>query len=377
MPIKTLLPTGCYDLLPPAARHEREIVGDLLGMFDRFGYEQVAPPMLEYTESLLAGRGAALAGQTFRIMDPTAHKVMGLRADHTVQIARIAATRLSDAPRPLRLSYAGNILRMQAEALHNERQLRQVGIELIGSISLQADAEVICVAAKALGALGIADISVDIHLPAIIPLLLFGETLDNDQAQELLQAIARKDSAAVRASNCTHANLLATLIESAGTADSAIAALRALEWPSDAAALLDDVYALCDLLKLALPDITLTLDITENRGLEYHSGISFAFYAKGATGELGRGGRYRVQAESKQAEATGFTLYIESLRGLVKAEPAKEKVLVAAPLGDEAYDQLAAQGYCTLQAIPGEDVSKQAMRLGCIYLWQNDTLKKL
>src|SRR3954466_4106982 len=100
---KMLLPSGCYDLLPPDARHESELSHALLSTFESYGYEQVSPPLLEYSENLLAGRGAALSPYTFRVMDPGAHKVMGLRADITLQIARIASSRLAHAPRPLRL----------------------------------------------------------------------------------------------------------------------------------------------------------------------------------------------------------------------------------------------------------------------------------
>src|ERR1700676_719395 len=97
---KTLLPTGCYDLLPPQARQESELSSALLSVFESFGYEQVAPPLLEYSESLLSGRGASLSPQIFRVMDSGTHKVMGLRADITLQIARIAASRLAHAARP-------------------------------------------------------------------------------------------------------------------------------------------------------------------------------------------------------------------------------------------------------------------------------------
>lgn len=129
---KTLLPAGCYDVLPPFARQESELSAGLLSTFESFGYEQVSPPLIEYSESLLSGRGAALASQIFRLMDPDAHKVMGLRADITLQIARIATSRLAEAPRPLRLCYHGLILRMKGEQLKSDRQLRQAGIELIG-----------------------------------------------------------------------------------------------------------------------------------------------------------------------------------------------------------------------------------------------------
>ena len=83
----------------------------------RFGYQRVKPPLLEFEDSLLAGSGAAVAEQTFRLMDPDSQRMMGLRADTTPQVARIATTRLAGAPRPLRLSYAGQCLRVRGSQL--------------------------------------------------------------------------------------------------------------------------------------------------------------------------------------------------------------------------------------------------------------------
>ena len=78
------------------------------------GYERVKPPLVEFEDRLLAGSGASMAPHTFRLMDPVSQRMMGVRADMTLQVARVAATRLKTLPRPLRLSYAGQVLRSKA-----------------------------------------------------------------------------------------------------------------------------------------------------------------------------------------------------------------------------------------------------------------------
>ncbi len=130
---RALLPAGLADLLAPAARREARCVEQLIASFQQQGYERVKPPLLEFETALLAGVGAAVAEQTFRLMDPISQRMMGLRADMTPQVARIAAHRLARAPRPLRLSYAGDVLRVRGTQLTPERQLGQVGAELIGA----------------------------------------------------------------------------------------------------------------------------------------------------------------------------------------------------------------------------------------------------
>ena len=127
-----LLPAGLADLLPPDAAREARAIDVAIERFAAFGYERVKPPLVEFEESLLGGPGAALAPQTFRLMDPVSQRMMGVRPDMTVQVARIAVTRLKHEPRPLRLSYGGNVIRVRGNALKPERQFAQVGSELIG-----------------------------------------------------------------------------------------------------------------------------------------------------------------------------------------------------------------------------------------------------
>ncbi len=376
---KTLLPTGCYDLLPPVARQESELSAALLSVFEGFGYEQVSPPLLEYTESLLAGRGAAMGAQTFRVMDPGAHKVMGFRPDMTLQIARIAATRMAGAPKPLRLCYNGLILRMQGEQFHNDRQLRQVGIELVGTASPEADAEVILVAAMALKKAGVSTLSIDLNLPGIVGALLASEKLDNVQLEKLFEAVAHKDVSALKDIAFSSRDSLIALMQCAGPAASALHQIEKLQLPPAAMQMCRDLKEVVHILsECGSKDWTLTVDATENRGLSYHSGINFSIFIPGAAFEVGRGGRYVIEGEGADIEATGFTLYVESLRNLLPAPQRQKRVFVAGKLDAAAALRLQAEGFVTVHALSeyGFD-EEEAARLGCGHIFQNGALKAL
>ena len=91
-PNPALLPAGLRDLLPPEAETEAASVEAIMDVFASHGYQRVKPPLLEFEDSLLSGSGAAVADQTFRLMDPESQRMMGVRADTTPQVARIAAT---------------------------------------------------------------------------------------------------------------------------------------------------------------------------------------------------------------------------------------------------------------------------------------------
>src|SRR6266852_6697254 len=157
-----LLPLGLRDLLPPDAAAEALVVGRMMAVLESHGYQRVKPPLVEFEDSLLSGPGAAMAKRSFRLMDPVSQRMLAVRADMTLQVARIAATRLSRQARPLRLSYAGQVLRVKGSNLRPERQVGQAGVELIGSDSARADAEVILLAAEALSALDVRHLSIDL-----------------------------------------------------------------------------------------------------------------------------------------------------------------------------------------------------------------------
>ena len=97
-----LLPSGFVDLLAPEAEREAKAISVLMKKYSAYGYQLVKPPFVEFEDSLLApGPGASLSQETFRLMDPISHRMMGVRSDMTPQIARIAAVRLGKEARHL------------------------------------------------------------------------------------------------------------------------------------------------------------------------------------------------------------------------------------------------------------------------------------
>src|SRR6185437_5244250 len=138
--------------------------------------------------------------------------------DTTPQVARIATTRLAHAPRPLRLSYAGQCLRVRGNQLAPDRQLTQAGIELIGTDSPAADAEIVLVGAEALTALGVARVSFDLTLPPLVETLLDETSFTGPARRALIHALDRKDVASVTKHGGRLAQVLTELLLAAGPA---------------------------------------------------------------------------------------------------------------------------------------------------------------
>jgi ATP phosphoribosyltransferase regulatory subunit len=365
-PTPALLPAGLRDLLPPDAETEASAVEAIMTVFAAHGYQRVKPPLLEFEDSLLAGSGTAVADQTFRIMDPDSQRMMGLRADTTPQVARIATTRLASAPRPLRLSYAGQCLRVRGSQLAPDRQLAQAGIELIGHDSPQADAETVLVAAEALAAVGLTRVSFDLTLPMLVPSLLDLAGLAGPGRAALARALDRKDAAAVARHGGSLAPVLTDLLLAAGPADRALAALAEAGLPGLAGVLSERVAQTVAAIRAAAPELRLTVDPVEFRGFRYETGVSVTVYAPGRHEELGRGGRY-LSGDSEPA--TGLTLYPDSILRVAPPRQARPRIFLPFGADRGLAAALRADGFATVAALAAlDDDAAEAARLGCSHI---------
>jgi ATP phosphoribosyltransferase regulatory subunit len=368
-----LLPAGLRDVLPPEAELEAKSVETIMDCFAAHGYQRVAPPLLEFEDSLFAGSGAATAEQTFRLMDPASQHMMGLRADTTPQIARLASTRLGAAPRPLRLAYAGQCLLVRGSQLRPERQISQAGIELIGHDTAAADAEILLTAAAALAAVGLKNISFDLTVPRLVPDLL--EPLSHSAQAALARALDRKDAAEIAQHGGALAETLLALLAASGPVERAIPALLAISLPPAARAqiirLAETVAAVHELQ----PGLALTADAVEFRGYRYHTGICITVFAPGRQAELGRGGRYLC---GDIEPATGITLYPDTI--VQAAPPAALRPRLYIPFGTAAADAAAARAknFATIAGLaPETDPAAEAARLACGHVFLNGAITKL
>jgi ATP phosphoribosyltransferase regulatory subunit len=372
-PSRTLLPEGLRDVLPPDAGFESYVIDRLKTNFAANGYVLAKPPLVEFEESLLSGVGTALSQRIFRMLDPVSHRTLGVRADITPQIARIAATRLAGAARPLRLMYAGQVLRVKGSQLEPERQFSQAGIELIGAPAGAADAEAILVVAEALQTLGVSDVSIDLGLPTLVPAILAAHKPSD--ADRLRAALDHKDVADIKAAGGEAGDILTALVEASGPYDSAKARMNKLKLPQAAQAEWDGLAVVADAVGAAAPSLRLTVDPVENRGFEYHTGVTFSVFSRGSQRELGRGGRYVLTGGE---QATGATLLVDALMTVVprNAEPERVFAPFGTPRAVVANKQK--EGW---QVIAGlEKVSNdadEARRLGCTHVLAGETIKDI
>jgi ATP phosphoribosyltransferase regulatory subunit len=339
-----LLPQGFRDRLPPHADAAARFEDAVLGVARGYGYERVDPPLAEFEAGLarrLSGDGTRAA---VRFVDPVSGRGLAIRPDITAQVGRIAATRMAANPRPVRLSYAGPVLRLGAAALDPARERRQVGCELIGRDSVAAAREVVAVAVEALAAAGVTGVSVDFTLPDLVDTLAAGP-LPTDRVGELRGLLDAKDAGGVAALAPDYS----PLIEAAGPFDHALARLRAFDASGALASRLDGLAAVADGL-----DARLTLDPTERHGFEYQSWFGFSLFVDGVASEVGRGGTYLIRRDDAADEpATGFSLYPDAIVPTVAGS--RRRLFLPAGTEPAAAAQLRREGWVAVQALDPED----------------------
>ncbi|MDF1721084.1 MAG: ATP phosphoribosyltransferase regulatory subunit [Minwuia sp.] len=371
---KALLPAGLRDALPEEAEREASAVHNLMSAFRAEGYQTVKPPMLEFEHSLLSGPGGELAQQLFRLMDPISQQMMGLRADITPQIARIAASRLAGSPRPLRLCYSGQVLRVRGDQLRPERQFTQAGIELLGSDAVQADVEIVLLTVAALRAAGVQKLTVDLTVPSLAPAVLLGQGHDGVTADAAREALDGKDAGELRAI-VGDDPLIFGLLEAVGPAETALPRLRKLGLSGQAGQQIARLEETIAAIKAAEPELSLTVDPGEYRGFEYQTGVAFAVFSPGVRGEIGRGGRYVSETGEP---AVGATVYLDTvLRALPALAPVKRVYLPFGTAPEEART-CRASGYRVVAGLAAEtDRVAEARRMGCTAIWQAMEVKDI
>ncbi|MEY3657519.1 MAG: hypothetical protein RL425_280 [Pseudomonadota bacterium] len=335
---KALLPTGFRDRLPPEADASARLVRSVLDTVASYGYERVQTPLAEYEASLTAALGTS-SRDLLRFVDPVSGETMAIRSDITGQIGRIARGRMGHHPRPLRLSYGGPVVTLRATQLRPERELMQVGAELIGLDSVAAVAEVVTVAIESLKGAGARDLTLDLTMPDLIDTLLPGA-----DTADLKARLDAKDAAAVP-------EAFRPLISAAGAYAEAAARLRAFDEKGVLTARLDALDALVALLP---SDVRVTLDPTERHGFEYQSWFGFSLFSAQCSGEIARGGSYRLGEEP----AIGFSAYIDPLIDAGLAQGERRRLFL--PLGTltSKAAALRAEGWVTVAALSDEDTAE-------------------
>ncbi len=379
-----LLPNGMLDILPESAEAETRVAHLLLETFAKFSYRQVNPPLVEFEDSLLpAGSSDSLANKTFRLMDPISRRMMAIRPDATIQIVRIAASRLKTMPRPLRLSYVADVMRVKASLLRPERQFKQVGCELLGVDTAEASAEAALLAIIALNAIGVKRISIDFTAPEIVRLL----AQKVEDAEGFVHACQRRDEDALKKFG-ESGKMMVRLNRASGPVDEFFKQIQTAKLPDSIKASFVKLKAVMEELRAGMKaygledQVTMTVDPLESKGFEYETSPSFTLFAHGIRGELGRGGYYEAsfrlnEKQNHKEPANGFTLYMDSMLRAIAELEILPRLFVPAGTAWSEIKKYQDDGYAVIRGTSAKMSPKDLAAMDCTHIYKNGKIQLL
>ncbi|MCB2426869.1 ATP phosphoribosyltransferase regulatory subunit [Methylophaga pinxianii] len=362
-----LLPEGIDELMPEEAAQLERMHRQLVDRMQSWGYQLVVPPLVEYLDSLLTGTAKTLDLQTFKLIDQLSGRLLGIRADMTPQVARIAAHRLRDNSNILRLCYIGSVLHTLPAGQTSSRNPIQLGAEIYGHAGPESDMEIIQLMIELLEVSGVSGpISLDIgHVGIYRGLADFAE-LDDEQEQALFSAMQRKALPEILKLLSGYAiaeeasDMLAALSELNGDVSVLDKAKQTLQKaPAPVLKSLDSLILLAEMAQQRLPDIQLNFDLAELRGYHYHTGVVFAAYQSNSAQAIALGGRYDdIGQDFGHAQpATGFSLDLKKLVTSFPKPTEKRQVIStvwsADPQQLELVADLREQGHIVVFDLPG------------------------
>jgi ATP phosphoribosyltransferase regulatory subunit len=360
-----LLPEDIADVLPAEARKVETLRRAILDLYQSYGYELVAPPILEFLDSLLTGTGSDLNLQTFKLVDQLSGRTLGLRADMTPQVARIDA-HLLNRKGVTRLCYAGSVAHARTPVGSSAREELQLGAEIYGCATSEADFEAVSLLLQTLRVAGMNKVYLDLSHVGVLEGILDGQVKEKADVEALYSLLQSKDRPRLAIwSKCLpakSAQALMALTELNGPCAQVLAGARESlpKHPliDEALGQLENLAAATD----ALPgNVELSIDLADLRGYQYHSGVMFAAYVDQLPQPIARGGRYDHvgQAFGRSRPATGFSMDLLTLANL--APVAQRKPAIVAPWTLDAdlaskIAELRDAGEVVIQALGGDDV---------------------
>ncbi len=317
--MQPVTPRGFRDVLPQEAAERGALARSLADVFESWDYGLVETPVVEVHSVLEAGAGPGFKGTAFRLFDSDG-RLLALRPEMTVPIARLAAARLRDEPLPLRLRYTADVFREHASLRGQSRQFTQAGVELVGAAGPAADAEVITILAEAIDATGLPRYTIALGTVAVLRALLDASGADESWRAAVLTAahdrnLVEIERLAERAGIDPEVAAAIRTVPRIQGGREAIDECRAVAATCGCAGVLDDLAEVWTLLESTGAAARVTVDFGTMRAFDYYTGVVFEVLAPGLGLPVGGGGRYDavLSAFGRPAPAAGFALGIERL----------------------------------------------------------------
>jgi ATP phosphoribosyltransferase regulatory subunit len=312
------LPQQIYEWTGEYGKKLENLRRSLLDLLFSHHFQYVHPPILEYQETLALGSGEVSRNQAFRFIDPISGKMLAIRTDISPQISRLDYALNAQSQTIAKYCYAGEIALARVDSLAI-RNPYQVGAEIFGDSSVQADIEILTVALECCQKAKESDFLVDLGHTGILKHAVNSLDLSASQQEQFLDILQRKAIADAtlfienNQLNQQQINIIKFLLECNETQDDIeIIKNNLLSLFPECEKKWQHLWEIFETISKRYPNIKWHIDIAELQGFSYHTGIVFGIYAQQKL--ICRGGRYNHSSSSNFRTATGFTLDVNSLK---------------------------------------------------------------
>ncbi len=347
-----LTPEGTKDLLFEESVANEKISETLASVYHGRGFNKVSTPGIEFYDVFAMPEAAIPMENMFKFSDSKGRLVV-VRPDSTLPIARMTATRLKNEPYPIRLYYTQRVYISNPGLTGRSNEIMQSGIELIGAKGKRADLEVITTATQALKKLikrkYISDFRLELGHAGFFKALIRKLNVTESEREDIRSFIEAKNYSALN-------SMLDNLQPS-----KAVEAIRRLPRLFGGAEVLDEASALCEDeesrrpleylkeifndLKKCISDKQIMIDLGLVQRNDYYSDIVFSGYVEGSGEPVLVGGRYDRLLENfgRPAPSSGFAINVNALASIMIRDKNKlpkhtPQILV---YGEEGYETAA------------------------------------
>ena len=318
--IRWSLPDGVDELLPPKALQVETLRRSLVDKYIDSGYEFIIPPLLELSETIGGEAHDEIKSHAFSFKDNLTGKNLSIRPDISEQASRIDAYRIQ-SDETVRLCYAGEVVKSKSSKVLRSRTTIQVGAEIFGDPSKEAELESINLMLSSLAIAGIENTTLSLgHAGFTASVLAPFKDLGEEIFLNIESALYKKSKSdldnIIPDSHVSKGSLL-TLCDMYGKKDIIKKAKEEFSHIENSNDCLDHLEAIVEEIE-EKQEMNLHIDLGEIQGFKYHNGIVFSAYSDLASYVLAKGGRYDGLRKSSDQDrpAVGFDLDLIAVSNL-------------------------------------------------------------
>lgn len=321
---KNVLPEGTRDLILDECIIKRALERDIDSIFEKWGYKEVITPTLEFYETFNHDSQSLREEDMYKFFDNRG-RILVLRPDMTIPIARVVETKLKDTELPIKLRYTSNVFRVHASLGGKRNEYTDCGVELIGLEDKKSDLEILVLALEALKKLGLKDFKLEIGNIGFFNGAFKTLEIDQEYKEVIAQFIEDKNlknledflsGLDIKEEYKKFFNKLPWMFGNKKVLEEA----KKLAFNDDIKENLEYLEELYSQLEALGYGENVTFDLGMVPRLNYYTGIIFRGYGEGVGNTLLRGGRYDnlINASKQYVPAIGFSIDINSVIENVK-----------------------------------------------------------